>query len=465
MPALLGRGRELGTLRTALDRTEPVWIVLSGLPGVGKTSLVVEAARDFDLLYHRAPPLPDPEQRAALLRTLRERHGGSGDAASRPAAGASWDEVFQAVATAGQPGHATVLVVDDAHRWPQARARFVQPLLHAQESARRQGRTLHVVLVAPEPVALESGDGREPPLHLHLEPLTFRAALPLLPGSTARERLQAYAVLGGLPGHLRHLDPGASLTTNVRRWVLEPGAPLADRGLDVLERWAQTPSRYAAILAALSGGEADWGTVHQGVADLTASGQVAPYLRRLEEMGMVEVRRSLDAGPRSRNRRYRVTDPFFSFWFRHVLPLRHLAARGTLADAWSSRIRPDLDGLTSRCLPQVCRQYMDHDAVEHLAANARESGSLWGQGYDVPVAGILASGAAFYGRPITEPRDGSRALATIEEHMRETRYGFGRERRLKILFCLEPPPLALTREAARRHDVEIVDVEALAGET
>jgi hypothetical protein len=449
-----------------MDRADPGWIVVSGLPGVGKTAAVVTAASDFPHVYHRAPPLPDPEQRAALAHTLDEHAGPEASGTSpEPLPGdSSWEDVFRAVARSGQPGHPAVLVVDDAHRWVQARSRFVRPLLHAQVEARREGRTLHVVLVSPEPLPVDAEGEREPTLHLHLEPLTFRAALPLLPGGSARERLQAYGVLGGIPGHLRALDPAATLATNVRRAVLEAGAPLAGRGLDVLEPWTQTPSRYAAILLTLSGGEADWSTVHQGVTDLTASGQVAPYIRRLEEMGLVEVRRSLDAAPRSRNRRYRITDPFFAFWYRHVLPNRHLEPFGTLPEVWGDSIRPDLDGLTNRCLAHVCRQYMAHDAVEQVGANARETGSLWSAAYDIPVAGMLRSGAAFYGSPLTDPQDASRSVAVLEAQVGETRYGFGRERRLKILFCLEPPPLVLAREAARRHDVEIVDVAALAGE-
>lgn len=466
MAPLLGRSRDLGTLRTALDRSESSRIVVSGVPGVGKTAVVRAAAADFAHVYHRAPPLPDREQRAALADTLRGGGlGVAGVSEDELPSDASWDVLFAAAAAGGPPGAPAILIVDDAHRWLQARSRFQEPLLGALRRRRREDRTLHVILIAPEPVAAEPDpESDEAPLLLRMAPLTFRSALPLLPGGDARERLQAYALLGGIPGHLRHLDPEVSLATNVRRCIFDPGAPLADRGLSMLEQWAQTPSRYAAVLAALSSGEADWSTVHQGVSDLTASGQVAPYLKRLEEMGMLEVRRSLDAGPRSRNRRYRITDPFFAFWFRHVLPHRHLEASGEMAAVWSDHVRPDLDGRAAAVLGEVCRQYMAHDALELLGANAREVGSLWGAGYDIPVAGILASGAAFYGQPLLDPGHSADAVEALDRQVRETRYGFGRELRLKILFCVGGVPMALARQVARRHDVEVVDSEALAGE-
>ena len=47
--------------------------------------------------------------------------------------------------------------------------------------------------------------------------------------------------------------------------------------------------------------------------------------------------------------------------------------------------------------------------------------------------------------------------------MRETRYGYGRETRLRMLFLGEPASAELARAAARRHDVILVTVEDLAG--
>jgi len=312
--------------------------------------------------------------------------------------------------------------------------------------------------------ATPPGAGDPPPLHIRLGPLSFRAATHLLPGSEPSDLLRAYAVFGGMPGHLRHLDRGASLITNLRRLVLDPSAPLADRPLSVLEAAAQTPTRYAAILAALSGGEADWSSVHAGIPDLTASGQVAPYLKRLEDLGLVEVRRSLDASPRSRGRRYRITDPYISFWYRFILPHRERLLREGGEDLLASRIRPELDNHVRSVLPEVCRQHMTMDVMETLGANARECGSLWGSEYDIPVAGMLSTGGAFYGTPVPADGDGMEVLRRLDHDIRETRYGFGRERRLRVLFSSESVPAAVQREAARRHDVLVVDARALAGD-
>jgi len=451
----------LGFLRTLYDRKEPscAWVV--GVPGVGKTETVRRASADFHHLYHRAPPLSDPQQRAALARTLRDSGFMGGEELQEEPL--SWDALFQALVEGSPEGRSTVLVVDDAHRWVESRARFDAALRNALARGRASGKGIHVTLIAPEP-GPAMGGGEHPVAPLSLRPLSFRAAAPLLPGIDPRERLRAYAVFGGLPGVLTLLDPDATLDANLLHLVLARDAPLRDAPLDLLERQVQKPTRYAAILAALAHGEGDWGLVQAGVGDLTSSGQAGPYLKRLEALNLVEARRSLDAPPRSRSRRYRITDPFLAFWFRFVLPCREALAGGHAEGACMEVVGAGLESHLASVLPEVCRDYMSLEAVEVFGSNARECGSLWGQGYDMPVAGILGGGTPFYGHVLREGGGGGPSpFAILDRQVRETRYGFGRERRLRVLFLEGEAQASLHREVARRDDAALVGLDTLAG--
>lgn len=460
----VGRGRELGLLRTALDQRKASVLSVSGPTGAGKTALVGEAVVEFAAVRHRCPPLPDPTQRSSFAATLRAALPALGRADPPPdPESPEWAELLAwitAAAPSDQPP--LVIVLDDAHRLTEARSRVGAALEGALASTHQGGHPWHLVLVGrPGSLPEVPGDDQSHGLDLQLRPLSFRAALPFLPGTSPGEKLESYGVFGGLPGTLRHVDPSATLNTNVRRLLLGDGGALLEAGTSVLERELQTPSRYAAILTALSGGEAEWSTVHSGVTDLTTSGQVAPYLKRLEEMGLVETRRSLDSKPRSRNRRYRITDPFLAFWYRvAVLTGWRLGEEDVLA---GRSLRAAIQAQTAAVFPAVCRQYMQHDAMELLGHNARESGSLWGAHYDMNVAGILTSGAAFYGSAIWSEAPTPRDLRTLDTGIRETRYGFGREARLRMLFMDVPASPELSRAAARRHEVVLVAVEELAG--
>jgi hypothetical protein len=457
---LVGRARELGIVRSSLDRPEAAVHRISGLSGVGKTSLIQAAARDFPFVYHRVPPLPDLGQRHELAATLRTSLGALGEAQVEIPSEPSWSDLLGAPLQLPPQGRPLVLVFDDAHRFGEARSRVAPAIQQVLHRARDMGRALHVVLVSPEKTAVpEEFEGTD----TVVPPLSFRAAGPLLPGASAADRLRSYSVFGGVPAHLMRLDPGASPSTNLRRAILDPGAPLGDAGLILLERTVQTPSRYVAVLSALAGGEGSWRTVHEGVPDLTRSGQVAPYLNRLVDLGLVEIRRSLDARPSTRSRRYRITDPFFAFWYRFMLGGRASVAAGDTVALMAEGIRPHLEEHLSTVLTQVCRQYMRQDAMELLGSNARTCGSLWGPGYDIPVAGILSSGAPFYGLPVGASEEEG-VFATLDADIRETRYGFGRERRLRLAFASREFGPSALREAARRHDAVLIGPRQLAGD-
>jgi hypothetical protein len=458
--SFLGRRRELGALRSLFDRTEPVHVRLTGPRGMGKTALAARAVEDIPHVRVSCPPLPDPDIRAHAVGAVSRRIEDP-DTLPADAPPPSWAELLRALRrhAARQP-RPWVLVLDDAHRLTEARARVDGPLLRLLED--RDGPPLHLLLVGREP-GLPGLEGRRPELHLSLGPLSFRAALPRLPGRDPVARLRAYAVFGGTPAHLRHLDPGTTVATNLRHAVLEAGAPLARTGLDLLEPGLQRPARYAAILRTLARGEAEWGTIHAGVRDLTASGQVAPYLRRLEALGLVEVRRSLDAAPDSRSRRYRIRDPFVAFWFRFLLPELDRLGSGEGRALLGEVVRPDLDAHAATVFPEVCRQFMANDVMEYLAVNAREVGSLWGDGYDLEVAGILSSGIPFYGRAPWRRPPRPTLLAHLDQQIRETRYGFGREVRLRAVFSPHGFPRTLERRVASRRDGILVGPRQLAG--
>jgi len=467
----VGRVRELGLLRRQMDRREAGTISITGPGGSGKTALALRAVGDFPKVVHLCPPLPDPTQRALLAARLRGELARMGRREPPPEpAVPSWAELLGWVVAAADPAlEPLVLVFDDAHRLVEARSRIDSPLQEAIAKARAGARPWHAVFIGrPGAVPPNRADPGAPDLHLDVGPLSFRSVSGLLPGSRARDRLEAYGVFGGLPGTLRHVDPAAPLGANIRRLLLLPGGALADEGVAMLERDLQTPSRYAAILTALSGGEADWGVAQAGVSDLTTSGQVAPYLARLEEMGIVRRSRPLDSGPRSRKRRYRITDPFHAFWFRLAALRRWEMGEGSAPGA--AVLRDAVEAQAAAVFPHVCRQYMRNDGMERLGSNARECGGLWSARYDMNVSGMLKSGAAFYGiarwpRPdagaATPP--GLALLHTLDEAVRETRYGFGREARLRMIFLPTPPPPELARAEDRREDTLIFTPAHLAG--
>ena len=450
-----GRSREIGHIRSSLDSQDPVILRIHGMRGVGKSALVRRAVRDFPHVIVRIPALPEPLQRQVLAECLDADAGG--DSRDEPAA--SWAKLFSRAAERARPGRAPfVLILDDAHRLAEARARFAEPLANVMAAARDSRRAFHVILIGMPP------DDNAEVESLAVPPLPLRAAVPLLPQGSPSELIRAYGVLGGIPEVLRKVDRSLTLETNIRKLMLESGAPFTDVPGLWLERDLQTPSRYNAALSRLAQGEADWGSLRAAVPDLTSSGQLAPYIRRLEELGLIRVRRSLDAAPGSRARRYRLGDPFLAFWYRFIHRTTWGLPPSATPDALVRAMRHGIDGHMEHVFPAICRQHMRYDALETLGANARELGSLWTPEYEIPVAGLLTSGAAFYGTSVWGGLNrGDDPLAPLDAAARETRYGFGREHRIRLLFTSAEPPRWLERAAVRRDQFLLIGPSQLVG--
>ena len=457
---LSGRYEELAQLSSVLDGLGPALTIVRGPEGVGTTTLVTQAVAGREHLAYVAAPVTDADHRALLAERLTLESG------------ADWPALLDQLADRIESTrNKTLVVLDGVEHLLAARSRL--PTLLAVFWSRIRARALpfHLVLVGSDPEALGALSGVRSPLadavtfDLELGPLPYREITSKLGGWPARDRISGWAALGGMPAVARWIDPDAGLVPNLRRIMLDPDAPLLRAGTDLLRRTVQSPARYASILMAVAQGKHEWGEIATAVTDFRSSGQLAPYLARLEELRLIETRRSLDAREGSRSRRYHPTDPFLAFWFRFVLPNLTELERGQAADVWTRRIRPFLDDHVRLHFGDLARAYVTRYA-ERLPGSARETGALWGPGYNLDVAAVLKGGAVCYGTCSWEHSPvGEEALGPIERALAESRYGFGRESRLEVVFHAGGVGEELARRAAREDQVRLVGLEDLLGQS
>lgn len=472
---ILGRDDEIRALRERAGGPGPSLTVVSGPRRSGKTTVLRGALADVETVWYQATHLPDPDHRALLVDRLLRHVARSGEA-STPlhalADGPDWPEIFQALAeTLYASRETTVMVLDGWHRLVDARSRIVRHLTEFWNQVRRRGIPLHLVLSTTAGPALAPFRDPEDALfpwmdeEIALGPLPYREVTNLLPSSRSpRERLMTYGIFGGWPEVIQHLRGRRTLARNLRDGVLEAGAPLVEWGIDLLGRQVQAPGRYASILRAMASGAREWGEIKSRVPDFTSSGQMAPYIQRLEEMGLITIERSLDASPRSRSRHYRVVDPFTVFWFRFVLPNLTELQTGRGDEVWEHAIEPYLSSHLAHVFPVICRTFVARYADEQMPARAREVGGLWGNGYDLDVSGTLANGAVFYGLALWRPSHPRSEIADdLDRQVDLTRYGFGREGRHRFVFTDQEPHTSLSRRAARDDLVHVIGPRSLVG--
>ncbi|TVR61464.1 MAG: ATP-binding protein [Gemmatimonadales bacterium] len=490
-------------LQEALGSPRSGWILVHGPAGTGRSRLLSRAVQARGGLLFRASPLGAEDLLDDFRTLLLERRGtlprpeGPGFL-PEPGGLPGWRTLLVGLVDQARKGHGPTVLAFDGARWLlESRRRWASEVAEALERARRRGAPVHLILVL---------DGVEPDLPHALPPPTARirtGALDLREAARAhggRDPLEQYALwacLGGDPSRLpsgsRHpgSESGASSAPSEpnagshgresdgpadgegrrSRWetlvaarVLAREGDLFDAPLRELDRVFQKPARYVSLLRALSEGPLDWPGLRARVRGVQTGGQMAPYLARLESLGVVESLRPLGSPEGSRDRRYRIRDPFLAFWMGCVLPVRSLVDPDDPWPSWVRWVRPRVSAHLERCLPRATADWFRRHARERFSAPGREVGALWGGEAEFPVVGWLANGQICYVETeASGRRSGARVFDDLAEKMRRTRYGIGRQARTPVLVLPRGIDEGLRRRMAREPLTTVLDLSDLMG--
>ena len=469
-------------LKALAERPDPLLVSVEGRLGHSPLSLVLEATGGGRRVVYVPPALTDRDNRVALAVRLAPL------ARWRMPPG-NWRELFAALAEMAP----LTLVINEPGVLAAANRDFWRELGQAWNEVRDSGAKVHLFL---------SSQGRGPGERLNAPDSPFwRPAARVHAASGARparvvrlgvgthydlaaavrhweglDLLLGWSILGGLPRTWALASGRGSPAAALRRGLLRRGQPLADGPMALLQRTVGKVNRYAAILRAVATGAEDWQQLSSRSAPaLGGAGSAGPYLAKLRDIGMIAADRPVDVAPRGRRTRYRLSDPHEAFWWSAIHPLRPDLLMATPSrDAtstpekqsrriWRRRVLPTLPGAVRSALPMICRNYLRYGCEPVLGARARTAGPLWGSGYDFPVAGTLASGAICYGHIHAGPTPAPPSMiGELNRQIRATRYGYGRQARLRLIFSLTGFERDLQRAAVRDARVWLIGGEELA---
>ena len=470
---LPGREVELGKLAALLAGAGPAVVTITGPRGRGKTALLQRALRGSESLHFQGAPLTEGDLLADLEELARAQLG-EAPVPRRPGVlptgttKAGWLSLLMGlrdrVEDSGKP---FTLALDGMETLLSSHRRLVQELSDLVQGVRNHGIPLRVVLCARakgtlEPLTGTRGTLGPADLELELPPLPYRVAGWGHGARDPRDAFLRWAILGDHPAHLRPGGPRQDLGELVVRRVLEPQGDLHDEPLRRLEATFQRPARYASVLRALAAGPLDWSGILARASGVESGSQLAPYLGKLEEEGLVRVDLPLDAAPGSRSRRYALSDPFLGFWFGSVLPHRSLIASEGAPAVWRDRIFPNLGRHLQGWMEEAARRWLADHAEADFGVPAREVGALWGSEADFPVAGRLSNGQVCYGLVDWEMRF-EELPREMNLRMAETRYGIGRQARAALFFLAGEGSEELRRTLAREPLARVVDLAQLMG--
>jgi len=372
---LIDRESELTRLREAIA-SSPQLVILRGRRRIGKSFLLTHALGRERGVFFQAD---EQSERAHLDLLAREVGRLLGPRV--PLRFESWDEALETIGALAQDAPLTIVL--DEFQWLVAAQPSLESIVqrHWDEWQRNStpvtlilsGSALRLMEELLAPGAPLFGRANYRPL---LEPLDYRDAALLAPRRlSAESKLRRYAVLGGTPQY-QVWAGGAGLSELIATRILAKGESLYEEPLHLLreEQEIRDPSTYFAIVREIAAGRTRTGQIANATQISTPN--LSKMLRRLETLGYVEARVPLSPkGPEARRASYRLTDPFFRFWFRFVFPNRSLLERGRTKEVLGI-IERDLDVYMGLAFEDCCREWAGRFAGDALPAS-QHLGSWW----------------------------------------------------------------------------------------
>jgi uncharacterized protein len=464
----IGRRRELEALRRELGRDRPSVLIVLGRRRVGKSRLLVEATRDRPTIYYQATRIAD-SMNLKLFKAVAEHVVGADPLLDAVDGWLGVLTYLEQVAASRING--LTVVVDEFPYLCEADPALPSILQKFCDGLLDRGSPFKLVLCGSKVAFMEELLGGKNPMHgrqtfeLDVEPLPYRDAARFFPDWTPIDQLLAYGIFGGIPYYLNLCDPSTSLDANVLDVVLATGAPLGDEPNNLLQAELRDVTRYATILRAVADGCTNSGEIIARVRELRDASALSPYVRKLEELRLIRIVRSLDASERERDRRYYLDDPFLAFWYRFYLPHASALASGHADDVWKHGIKPYLDDYMGGLFEWICRAFVRLFGGEIFPAAAREVGQIWDKDFDIDVAGRLLNEATFSGE--CKWWSGSAGLNVLE-HLKEVTgrssyYGDRRHAHFYLLFSRSGFTADLLRRSEGDTHVRLIGPEELLG--
>lgn len=189
----------------------------------------------------------------------------------------------------------------------------------------------------------------------------FYDAARFFPDYSDRDKILAYAVLGGIPHYLKQFDPSLPVSENIKRNILMKGCVLYSETDFLLHQELRETPIYNSIIETVALGSTKLNEISQK-SFIEDTSKTSVYLKNLVELGIVGREFSVDARIKEKantNRgTYRLTDNFFRFWYAFGFANFSQLEDGDVDGVYQYMIEPELHEFAAAAFEDVCREFV-----------------------------------------------------------------------------------------------------------
>lgn len=353
---LSGRTSELQYLNDYYERGGSQILVVYGQKHIGKTTLVKEFARDKQSYYYLARSCSEREQMYQWGMQLKT------DGMLKTSFPGFY-EIFASICANG--GTKRVIIIDEFQNIVKVSETFIQELVRFARSQEEKSGVM-ILLCSSSTGWIENsmitkiGEAAYALSGLlKIRELSFADLVHRFPDFRIEECVEAYAVLGGIPGLWNQFDDKLTIQQNICRHILNTDSFLFEEGERMVAEQLRETSVYHTILATIAAGNHKLNDIYLHTEFSRA--KISVYLKNLMELELVEKVFSYDTAGKENVQKgiYRIIHPFVDFYFTYMYPYMSALQTLSVGEFYNIYIYPNFKKFVSSSFKKVCRQHLE----------------------------------------------------------------------------------------------------------
>lgn len=353
---LLGRTAELKQLNHYYDRDGSQIVVVYGQKNIGKTTLVKGFSQGKPMSYYMARSCSEREQ---VFQWGNELGKEGVKALKYP----SYEEIF-GLMTQNLSGK-KVIIIDEFQYIIKTSPHFMKELISFIHKQWNKQQVL-VILCSSSVGWVENsmikkiGEAAyELSGLLKIKELKFSDITDFFTGFSKQQCVEAYAILGGMPGLWEHFSDKLSIKENIIKNILPLSSALAGEAEKFVAEELRETAVYNTILSAIADGKHKLNDLYLHT-DFSRA-KISVYLKNLMELEIVEKVFSYDTEGKANVQKgiYRICNHFVYFYFRFIYPNMSKLQLEAPSAFYLERISPYFKSYVSEFYKNVCTEYLD----------------------------------------------------------------------------------------------------------
>lgn len=378
------RGRELEFLESRYLSRSPELIILYGRRRIGKTRLINEFLRDKPGIYFLCVEYSEIEN----LRLLQMQMGDFlGDESFKKLRVDGLEELFSEFFKWWTKNEKIVLAIDE-FPYLIALNKGVLSAFQRIWDLNLSKQNVMLILSGSSIGMMETEVlGYRSPLYgrrtgqWRLEKLEFSQLKNFFPSYSMKELIWVYASIDSIPEYLLKFSPTLSFWENLRKSFVSKGSFLYEEAEILLREEFREPHNYILILRAIAEGK-------KKLAEIASTtgldkGALSRYIYNLQRVGIVDAQQPAAFPKKSKRSLYTLTDNYFKFYFRFVLPNKNNIEAETDI---TPKIKKEYDSYLGSIFEELARNIIMKKI--NLGFSPDEVSSWWHKGEEIDIVAL-----------------------------------------------------------------------------